>query len=515
MARVRKSGEVPESAPLGRVLAVLRTARDLTQSDLARRSGVKRSSISEYERGKSTPDAVTLRRLLAAMRFGWTALELGGWLIDQLLSDRRAPEEDRGDSAPRLVTASALAAQLSADVVAASQTVARLSKVVLTLQGEPRKEEDPPAARDRNAERQLAQDLWTRIKLFPRKEQVEALRAVPPEAQWAVCDLVCSESQRQCGEDPVKAAALCELALVAADLAEGEGVRAKLRGLAWAHLGNALRAQDNLEGAERAFIAADELWKAGEGMADGLLEEGIIFALKASLRRAQRRFDEAKHLLERALLLASGLTFRIQVMVSKAKLLVEMEDLEEAVALLGHVKDMVSTEKEPRILLPIWQNLADALSKLERFEEAAPLLPQARAYLLKAGGELNRVRLMWTEGRVTAGLGNLEDGIALLARVRGEFASRNMAYDVALVSLEIAVLYAGQGRTEQVKTLARHMTPIFQAHAIHREALAALTVFRQAAERERVTQELARELLAYLRKARLDPELRFEGGGGG
>src|ERR1700760_1939113 len=102
MARVRKSGESPESAPLGRVLAVLRTARDLTQSDLARLSGVKRSSISEYERGKSTPDAVTLQRLLAALRFGWTALELGGWLIDQLLSDRRAPEEDRGDSAPRL-----------------------------------------------------------------------------------------------------------------------------------------------------------------------------------------------------------------------------------------------------------------------------------------------------------------------------------------------------------------------------------------------------------------------------
>src|SRR6202012_4343727 len=98
-----------------------------------------------------------------------------------------------------------------------------LSKVVLTLQGEPQKE-DPPAARDRNAERRLAQDLWTRIKLFPRKEQVEALRAVPPEAQWAVCDLLCLESQRLCGEDPVKAASLCELALVAADLAESEGV---------------------------------------------------------------------------------------------------------------------------------------------------------------------------------------------------------------------------------------------------------------------------------------------------
>jgi transcriptional regulator with XRE-family HTH domain len=514
MARVKKRQEIEEPAPLGRVLAVLRAALDLTQSDLARLSGVKRASISEYERGKSTPDAVTLKRLLAAMRFRWTALDFGSWFVDRLLLDCRAPEgeESQGGTAPLLLTASTLATQLSADVVTASQTAARLSKLVLMLQEEQRKEDPPSPARDRNAERQTAQALWNQIKQLPRKEQIETLQGATPESQWAVCELLCSESQRQCGEDPVKAASLCELAFAAADLAEGgEGVRAKLRGIAWAHFGNALRAQDDLDGAERAFISADEHWKVGEGVADGLLEEGLIFALKASLRRDQRRFDEAKDLLERASLLASDRTFRIQVMVSKAKLLEEMGDLEEAVALLEQAKGTVSPKEEARILFPIWQNLAHTLSKLERFEDAAALLPEARAHLLKAGGELNRVRLMWTEGRVTVGLGNVEEGIALLARVRGEYASRNMVYDVALVSLEIAILYAGQGRTEQVKTLARHMTPIFQAHAIHREALAALTLFRQAAERERVTEEFARDVLSYLRKARYNPELRFEG----
>jgi tetratricopeptide (TPR) repeat protein len=114
-----------------------------------------------------------------------------------------------------------------------------------------------------------------------------------------------------------------------------------------------------------------------QGVAEGLLEEGLIFALKASLRRGQRRFDEAKDLLERASMLASSTTFRIQVTVSKARLLVEMGDLEEAVALLQRVKD---------------------------------------------------------------------------------------------------------------------------------------TLFRQAAERERVSEEFAREILSYLRKARYNPELRFEGG---
>jgi tetratricopeptide (TPR) repeat protein/DNA-binding XRE family transcriptional regulator len=520
MAQAKKRRETDEPVHIGRVLALLREALDWTQSDLARRSGVKRASISEYESEKSTPDVGTLERLLSAMGFRWIALDFGRWFIDWLLNRCRNPDAEGSGTTPPLLTVSALAAQLSADVAATNQTAVLLSKLVVLLQEEQRGEDlaaegattDAPA-RDRQAERRAAQALWARIKPLPPAKQVEALRGAPPEAQWAVCELLCLESQRQCGEDPAKALPLCELAILVADLAEGgESLRSKLRGLAWAHLGNALRARDDFEAAERAFLSADELWRLGEGVADGLLEEGLVFALKASLRRDQRRFDEAKKLLERAESLASGPTFRIRVLASRATLLVEMGNLEEAAALQQGVMTAVSPREEPRFLFAVWQNLADTLSRLERFEEAVALLPTARAHLLKAGGELNRVRLLWTEGRITAGLGDVEAGISLLSRVRGEYASRDMAYDVALVSLEIAVINAGLGRTEQVKTLARHMTPIFQAHAVHREALAALTLFRKAAEQERITVELAREVLSYLRRARHDPELRFESG---
>lgn len=117
----------------------------------------------------------------------------------------------------------------------------------------------------------------------------------------------------------------------------------------------------------------------------------------------------------------------------------------------------------------------------------------------------------WTEGRVAAGLGRIEGGIEVLAKVRGGPAARDgLRHGLSLVSLELSLLYAGQGRTDQVKNLARHMMPIFKAQDVHREALAALTVFRRAAEQERVTEGLAREVLSYLRKVRYNPELRFE-----
>jgi hypothetical protein len=79
-----------------------------------------------------------------------------------------------------------------------------------------------------------------------------------------------------------------------------------------------------------------------------------------------------------------------------------------------------------------------------------------------------------------------------------------------MVSLELATLYAELGRFSHMRRLADEMLPIFRAQDIHREALAALVVFQQAARMENVTLELAREIAAYLDRARGQPELRFE-----
>lgn len=115
MARVNKRQGSGEPIHIGRVLALLRESLDWTQSDLARRSGVKRASISEYESEKSTPDVGTLERLLSAMGFRWIALDFGLWFVDWLLTYCRIPDaEDPRENAPSPVTVSALATQLRA-----------------------------------------------------------------------------------------------------------------------------------------------------------------------------------------------------------------------------------------------------------------------------------------------------------------------------------------------------------------------------------------------------------------
>lgn len=324
--------------------------------------------------------------------------------------------------------------------------------------------------------------------------------------------MLCLESQRLCLHDPAAAAILADLALKVADRVVGEAAwRSKVRGLAWAHVANALRAQGDLPAAERAFLSADRCWKAGEETQNGLLEEGLLFALRASLRRSQRRFKEEAALLEQASAAASSVKFRVQVLLSQARLAKELGKLEEAVAILRQANEIAIPDDDGRVALCIQHSLADSLSKLDRFPEAQALLPAVIDLSRKCGGEVDLIRLRWIEGRVAAGLGQWEEGVATLRKVRGELASRHLTYDTTLVSLELAVLYSEQGRAEEVKTLARHMVPIFRARNVDPEVLDALSLFRQAAERERVSAELARKMLAYLRKARHNPGLRFEG----
>jgi hypothetical protein len=66
-----------------------------------------------------------------------------------------------------------------------------------------------------------------------------------------------------------------------------------------------------------------------------------------------------------------------------------------------------------------------------------------------------------------------------------------------------------------VAAIAQEMLWIFKAQGVHREALAALRIFCAAARQKVATTELARKVERFLRRAQLDPALRFAVGGAG
>jgi tetratricopeptide (TPR) repeat protein len=365
--------------------------------------------------------------------------------------------------------------------------------------------------------------LLSELKRFRFEDQYHLIRSHRRFLSQAFCELLCQESARRTAADPDRAVESAELAVLVADLLKAEDLSTaalyQLRGYAWAHDGNARRVLGDLRNAEESFAIAESWWDAGRAAGDLLGYEPVILDLKASLRIAQRRFDEAFETLDRLFVIRSGdgprpehrdLHLAGRALVVKALGHGEMGEPERAIRLLEEAAGLLDAQRDPRLFLCLRHNLLWNLTTIEQYDVAKGMQPQVAALCQELGNPLDLLRLRWAEARIAAGLGQTTGAIELFQQLRGEFALRGIAYDAALVTLELTALYAHAGALTEVKHLSLEMASIFEAQDVPREALAALLFFQKAAERERATAKLAREIGAFLEKLRCDPELRFE-----
>src|SRR6185295_14250591 len=366
--------------------------------------------------------------------------------------------------------------------------------------------------------------LWAELEPHPFQERHRRIRAGRRFVTWSFCERLCEESVRLTTIDPDLAVEAAELAVLVSDLLQvDEPAKARrlyrLRSYAWAHDGNARRVLGDLRGADESFSISEAWGEAGEAAAEELpAYEVALLDLKVSLRIAQRRFPEALSMLDRLFALHTD-SRRPELedphlagrsLVKKALALAEMEEPEQAIELLHQAEPLVDARRDPRLLLCLRHNLLLDLTTVGEYEEARSMLPEVAARCRKLGNPLDLIRLRWPEARIAAGLGHTQEAIELFQQLRQEFVERGMAYDTALVTLELTALYAQEGQTAEVKRLSVEMSRIFRALKVPREALAALLFFQKAAERERATARLAHEMAAFLGTLTTDPSLRFD-----
>jgi len=237
-----------------------------------------------------------------------------------------------------------------------------------------------------------------------------------------------------------------------------------------------------------------------------VLDPWCILDLEASLRRDQRRFDEALRLLAEAETVGRSPE---RVLIKKGFTLEVMGEYERAVQVLREAEPKVLLLGDPRLLYMLRFNLGVNETHLKRYAEAAVLVRQVRELASERGDEIEISRTTWLEGRIAAGLGRTVEARKLLEQARREFDHREMFADASLALLEEAALLLDEGRTAEVKTLALELNRVLGSKGIHLEALAALRLFQEAAERETATAELARNILRFLFRARYDQGLQF------
>jgi tetratricopeptide (TPR) repeat protein len=476
------------------VYVLLRYETGLNQAEFAELTRTSPGQVSLYESGgRPIPEAILER-----------AAEAVGFPVHLLGAARRAVRSFRAAVRGWSRADRAFAEPFAAGLLACT---GEALEAILP----PTRQPAPPAI-DPQEDREAAAGLWQRLEGRGPGERRAIVEAHEAYCTWAMCELVSARSVEAAPGSPSEALELAELAVLLARRCSGEEwLRQRAQGYAWFHVANARRAASDLPGSVGALDLASGHWEAGAAFDPGLFNESIVLALEANIRKAQRRFPEALERIGQALAADRG-ELKGKLLLTKAQILQSLGNVEASTEALREAVSSTDEAREPRTALGVRCQLIGNLCLQGRASEAAPHLPAIESLAAELAQEVDSVRVGFLGGVIAAGVGRKEEAEAAFAEARRRFASFEppLAFDYALVSLDLGLLLLEQDRTAEVRELAEEMAWIFTSQGVQRETLAALKLFCDAAEHDAATVDMARRVIRFLHQAQHDPELRFE-----
>lgn len=360
-------------------------------------------------------------------------------------------------------------------------------------------------------EMQTAERDFRDLLLLPEDERSRCVdRARSRFRSPALVRRLLEESRRHASMQPAVSLHFAELAEQVANRNPGMEGYFDLYVLAKAQKANACRVGNDRRRAQELFAVARQVM-ADQGVTDPEVVARVD-ELTASLWKDLRRFQEAERLLKRAAL-QFGL---IGASEDAARALIKLGDTrcaggfpEQAIEITRSALALLRPGSDLRLRVAGHYNLALQMVEAGRFEEASEVLMEEEALFEQVQERWLQLRLLWLRADIAAGQGRLDDAERAYLDTREGFIAQGIGYDAAIVSLDLAILYLRQERTADVRHLAEEMLSIFQAQDVHREAVAVLTLFQEAARQDRITLEKALQVAAFLREARHEPSLRF------
>ncbi|HEX2163506.1 MAG TPA: hypothetical protein VHM02_06120 [Thermoanaerobaculia bacterium] len=345
-------------------------------------------------------------------------------------------------------------------------------------------------------ERRRARAELRELTSLPTSERAQRIQQARTRFRSrTLAELLIEESRRIVRENPAESrslAALVDVVLLwTPGAVESDWARElSLRARAWE--ANALRVAGDLRGAEHSF--GELRVRLAREVAAGEELHAELCSLEASLRIDQRRLAEARNLLERAAFLHRQAGSReplARVLLKLAIVEDQSGDSESAVRVHCQALDLLDPQKDASLFLSTVVNLGLYLLELEKAAQAEELLSLHCQELVQA--EIwESPRVMSLRGRIALAQGDEAEAENLFLAARAELIRRGDPLRAAVASLDLALLYLAQGKTADLRRMARLIGAIFEAEDLHQEALATVVLFQQAVAAETVTLEAIR-----------------------
>lgn len=377
----------------------------------------------------------------------------------------------------------------------------------------------PPALdRERVARRALAAAEWRAVERQATGALVEQLLRHPPGRRttlvrnsWryrfpTVVEALCDGSKDSLGRDPVEAAQLASLAVEAADglpkAAFGEALVNDLRGRARVYLALALRKRSLYRESRDSLADATEILRRGTR---DVAEWAWMLEIRGGLSARERRFDEALRDFRGALRcyrLAGKRDLVGRVYSRIARTWLDANEPERQARALAASTASASVAGGGRVALAIAHNLLQALIATGERRWAAELLAVAGPLWGVLASPTDRLAMRWLEARVTAASGDYGRAAEAFREVRDGYLEFGMAIDAAVSSLDWALAEVQRGEHATVRKIAGELLPVFESRQLSRESLAALQLFRQAAEERAATTRMIQAVARIVSRRR-------------
>jgi tetratricopeptide (TPR) repeat protein len=359
--------------------------------------------------------------------------------------------------------------------------------------------------------KEARRDVTELLSLPQEKRLAKIARSVARFRGPLLASLLLDESRTTLQSSLDRAQDLAETAdAVLQRTPSGPGV-ADLSARVSAYLANVSRMRGDIQEAQRRFSYSRYLIKH-EAVTDPRVFAEVD-SCEAAFFLDLRRFSEAEELLARSITLYTVVGERAETarpLLTLGLVHYHRGNYTKAIEATQQATHLLSEEANPRMYLSARHNLALFHCEAGNYPAAAEALQQDRDLYARFPDAWTQLRLAWLEGKISYGLGHLERAEELFRATRSGFIAERAGYDAAMVSIDLATIYTQQGRADEALRIAEEMHDVFKAEDVHREAVAALLLFQEAARQKALTVEKLRDLSEYLKAARGNPSLRFK-----